>query len=302
MNLVLLSAFFFCVASGHPNYLECNGLSTRMAANKKIMKRDIKKSTVSNAPMKFVKSFDAMTGEIKFSVAGTDEKMEFTLQASSGLNITIPALNATGGGLGQKCGSQVFATGKKCAAKGCTFSVVGAFTASSTLFIGWATPALIDDASQVKIASMPLAAGPTPPTPAPVPTPAPTPTPAPPTPTPAPPTPAPPGPQPTPAPPGPQPSPGPVPSTWECHTKETFANTIGLACHDGDKRASLAACKASCVAIPGCAVINFHDIDKHCHTCVGTVTHAQYEADIKKDSGYQTCMDVPTSTSQWLTY
>jgi rubredoxin len=41
-------------------------------------------------------------------------------------------------------------------------------------------------------------------------------------------------------------------------------------------------------------VIYFHDIDKHCHTCVGTVTHAQYEADIKKDSGYQTCMNVPT--------
>ena len=65
---------------------------------------------------------------------------------------------------------------------------------------------------------------------------------------------------------------------------------MGLHCQDGSVRQPLEACEASCVAIAGCSVIYLHDIDKHCHTCVGNITRAQYEADLRADRGFLTCL------------
>merc|ERR1712032_1141755 len=91
-------------------------------------------------------------------------------------------------------------------------------------------------------------------------------------------------------PPTPGPSPTPPSSGWECHSKTTTSNSMGLDDKDNKKPSTMADCQQKCLGIKDCSVVVFHDKDKHCHNLVGAVTHDAYEKSLQKDSTHDTCI------------
>ena len=77
----------------------------------------------------------------------------------------------------------------------------------------------------------------------------------------------------------------------------TTTNSMGLADKDlKDKADTIAKCEAACDSTQDCAVILFHNKDKHCHTLSGKITHDAYVATLKSDSDHETCMRVASSS------
>ena len=54
--------------------------------------------------------------------------------------------------------------------------------------------------------------------------------------------------------------------------------------------ATAAKCQQECVGTAACAVMVYHDKDRHCHTLIGAVTHAAFVAALQGDHDYQACM------------
>lgn len=114
----------------------------------------------------------------------------------------------------------------------------------------------------------------------------------------------PPGP-PTPAgfPPSPPVPPAPTPAGmgWVCHPGMEAAGPAVAKLHDADhssvpfglESATVATCESACGKTAGCAVINWHDADRHCHTLTGPITPTAFEASLQRTSAtgsFQACI------------
>ena len=86
--------------------------------------------------------------------------------------------------------------------------------------------------------------------------------------------------------------PTPVGFKWECHEGMT-AELPKL--HQSDYESgfhSITDCQEACNAVKGCAVVNLHQTDMHCHVLTGAVTQKAYEAALHKQpkGAYESCM------------
>ena len=60
---------------------------------------------------------------------------------------------------------------------------------------------------------------------------------------------------------------------------------------DGDcSQSTLEKCEGACVATKGCAVVEWHVSDKHCHTLTGTITHDAFVTSLSADRDHDSCM------------
>ena len=76
---------------------------------------------------------------------------------------------------------------------------------------------------------------------------------------------------------------------WECHKNMQAAGKAVTKLTQADhtappfglEAATVATCEAVCEKTPGCAVVLWHDADRHCHTLTGPITEKAFEASLQ---------------------